>query len=117
MKKIYFARPIHLYNSPQDVRDIKTLQDLGFEVIDPNTKENDTAYKLEGMVVFLRLIQQCDGVAFRSFPDGKISTGVFAEIREAIETDKMVIELPALISTRYLSVNDTREYLKLVGKR
>jgi hypothetical protein len=115
--EIYYARPISLYNTKQDERDIQTLRDLGFDVINPNKEELERWYKKDGMDVFLQAVAQCDALAFRSFLDGGIGSGVYAEIETAIRHEKPVIELPTITSKRVLSVNDTREYLKLLGVR
>lgn len=115
--KVYYARPISLYGTKQEERDKDTLAALGFEIIDPNKAELVERYKTEGMKVYLELVHQADLVAFRAFPDGSIGAGVMKEIREAEERDMPVIELPTILSNRVLSVNDTREYLKLMGHR
>jgi len=69
------------------------------------------------MDVFTAAVKDCDALAFRSFQDGRISAGVKKEIDAAIELGKPVIELPTITSTRILSIDDTREYLKLLGHR
>ena len=66
---IYFSRPISQFNTPQDKRDIETLEAMGFEVVDPNQEHLKERYKVEGMKVFLDLSRSCDAIAFRSFPD------------------------------------------------
>lgn len=115
--KIYYARPINLYNTPQDQRDIETMKSLGFEILNPNKEHLQERYKTEGMEAFLKAVDECDCLAFRSFPDLTISAGVKKEIDKAIEMGKSVIELPTITSNRVLSVDDTREYLKLLGHR
>lgn len=115
--KIYYARPINLYNSPQDGRDIELMQQLGFEVLNPNKAELKERYKTEGMDVFLQAVTDCDALAFRSFPDLSISAGVKKEIDRAIELGKPIIELPTITVKRVLSVDDTREYLRCIGVR
>lgn len=115
--KIYYARPISLYNTPQDQRDLDQLALMGFEVVNPNKEELHKRYQVEGMGVFLEAVKDCDSLAFRSFPDSKISAGVYKEIKQAEEIGKPVIELPTITSSRVLSVEDTREYLKLLGAR
>ena len=90
---------------------------MGFEIVNPNKQELQERYKAEGMDVFLAAVTECDAIAFRSFPDGKISAGVKKEIDKAIELNKVVIELPTVTETRVLSVDDTRAYLKLIGHR
>lgn len=39
MKKVYYAHSLHLYNTPQEKRDIELLEKLGFEVLNPNQPE------------------------------------------------------------------------------
>lgn len=116
MKKIYYARPINLYGTNQDKRDIELIESIGFELVNPNKEELQKRYSKEGMDVFLAVITECDGLAFRAFPDGKISAGVQKEILKALELKKIVFELPTITSHRVLSVDDTREYLKLLGR-
>lgn len=115
--KIYYARPISLYNTVQEQRDLELLTFLFLDVLNPNKEELKRRYDIEGMEVFTQAVSDCDALAFRSFPDGKISAGVKKEIDKAIELNKPVIELPSITSNRILSVDDTREYLKLLGHR
>lgn len=115
--KIYYARPISLYNTKQDIRDIELLSRLGFDVVNPNKETLQERYKTEGMDAFLQAVNDCDALAFRSFQDGKISAGVKKEIDKANELLMPVIELPTITMSRVLSVDDTREYLKLLGNR
>jgi len=115
--RIYYAHPLDIYGTPQEKRDVGTLSALGFEVVNPNAPEHDQGYKTGGMDYFVKLCVQCDGVAFRAFPDGRIPAGVQKEIATFAEAKKPVIELPAAISTRTLSVEATREYLTLLGQR
>jgi hypothetical protein len=115
--KIYYARPISLYNTKQEERDLKLLTDLGFEILNPNKEELQKRYKAEGMDVFIAAVKDCDALAFRSFQDSKISAGVKKEIDAALELNKPVIELPTITIQRVLSVEDTRTYLSLIGYR
>ena len=115
--KIYLARPINLYDTPQDKRDIELLEKLGFEILNPNKEELQKRYKEEGMDVFLEAMKESTALAFRSFPDGKISAGVKKEIDKAIEMEIPIIELPTITSIRVLSVEDTRAYLGYLGQR
>lgn len=115
--KIYFARPISLYGTKQDIRDIETLKTFGFEVIDPNTENLQERYNTAGMIVFEEVVAKCDCLAFRSFQDGKIGAGMVKEINIARQLNKPIIELPTITSHRELSVDDTRTYLQLLGYR
>lgn len=111
--KVYFARPISAYGNLQDQRDLQLLNDLGFEVVNPNKKALEKEYKSRGIDTYLDLVVECDLVVFRSFVDGNISAGVYKEITCGVP----VLELPNITSRRALSVEDTREYLKLLGNR
>ena len=93
------------------------LTKLFGDVVNPDKEELQKRYDIEGMDVFLAAVSDCDAVAFRSFPDGKISAGVKKEIDKAIELGKPVIELPTITETRVLSVEDTRSYLSYLGYR
>lgn len=115
--KVYFARPINLYNTPQDLRDLELIKNLGFEAVNPNKEELQERYKTEGMDVFLQAVKDCDALFYRSFPNLKISAGVQKEIDKAIEQNKIILELPTLTEDRILSVEDTRNYLKYNGFR
>lgn len=116
-KKCYYAHCIGIYNTLQEKRDIETLTGLGFEVVNPNSKECSEGYKLEGMKYFERFPKECDLVAFRSLPDGRIPAGVGKEIRGFQNENKSVIELPSCLVKRIISVEETREYLCEIGKR
>jgi hypothetical protein len=115
--KIYYARPINLYKTNQDVRDIESLKSLFQDVVNPDKEELQKRYEKDGMDAFLAAVSDCDALAFRSFPDGKISAGVKKEIDKALELGKPVIELPTITESRVLSVEDTRSYLKYLGYR
>lgn len=115
--KAYFARPISLYNTKQDLRDLEILQKLGFDVVNPNKEELYKKYEKEGMSVFLECLKDCDIIVFRSFQDNKISAGVFKEIQEGASQGKIILELPTITSNRILSVDDTRLYLQYLGHR
>ena len=116
--KVYYARPISLYNTKQEERDVAMLDAMGgWELVNPNKQELQERYQKEGMDVFLQAMEDCDGVVFRAFQDGKISAGVKKEIDYAIQMGKFVMELPTITSKRVLSVEDTRSYLSLLGCR
>jgi len=120
--KVYYARPISLYGTKQEERDIKLINSIRdgnvwWQLVNPNKEELQERYKTEGMDVFFEAMKDCDGLVFRSFQDGKISAGVKKEIDKALEMGKFVFELPTITSKRVLTVDDTREYLKLIGNR
>ena len=117
MLKVYYAHCTSIYNTAQEERDIETLRSLGFKVVNPNAEGNTENYKKYGMKHFLAMALDCDVIAFRALPDGRIPAGVAKEVRAMLLHDKPVIELPSRISGRGISVDETREYLKEIGQR
>ena len=115
--KCYYARPISIYGTKQDERNIAMLKKAGFDILDPNQDEHQERYKTEGMELFTNLVKECDMLAFASFPCLSIPAGVKKEIDTAYEIGLPVFEIPTILSGRILSVEDTREYLKLTGIR
>jgi hypothetical protein len=118
--KLYYAHPISMYNSHQERRDLQLLAQMGFEVLNPNQPEHSEAYIKGGrqFSYFLQLVDTCDGVAFRGFPDGSIPSGVWQEVdRAKTMGNKPVIELPSGVARRALSHVETIEYLQQVGAR
>ena len=118
MKKIYYAHCINLYGTPQEKRDIATLQSLGFEVVNPNSPECSEGYKRDGMDYFKRFAKECDAIAFRATtPWSRIPAGVATEILFFKQAGKPIIELPGGIPARTMSVDETRGYLEESGWR
>ena len=123
---VYYAHFMGIYNTPQEERDIATLEALGFNVINPNTPgiqvEVDTALKQESYMdmfntVFFSRVRECEVFAFRALPDGRIPGGVALEMEYAKDKNKLIIELPSGFHSRKMGKDDTREYLKEIGQR
>jgi hypothetical protein len=116
---IYYAHPMNLYGTPQEERDIALLVSLGFEVLNPA----DPEYTLEAeqyrnkMAYFKTLVSQCDALAFRACPDGRITCGVAQEIDEMLGLGLPVFELPRSIKARTMTIPQTLEYLTEIGER
>ena len=131
MKRVYYAHSMHLYGKPQEYRDINTLFDLGFEVVNPSDQlHKDKCDEIrqeypddydkgseEIMKYFMEVVDSCDGVAFRAHIDGKIPSGVGKEVKRAIETHKPIIELPTLYNSKFMEKGETRQYLNYLGER
>jgi hypothetical protein len=146
--KVYYAHCKAIYGTPQEERDIKALESMGFEVLNPNTQiiQNkveeireemtqktraaklrytaiDTAMRVmldPGVAImnyFTELVGSCDALAFRSLPDGAIPSGVAKELKHAQSLGYPIIELPSMVSTRIMDVEQTREYLHEIGER
>jgi hypothetical protein len=111
------------YDSSIEARDVKVLEDLGFEVINPNTPDLQEACnkyinkygRNRVMEYFKEIIFHCDLLAFRSLPEGKILSGVSVEISEAILCDIPVIELPCSLEDRMMHYPETKQYLTEIG--
>ncbi len=117
MIKVYYAHGIYLYGTEQEQRDLALLYHLGLQVFNPNSVECDEGYKHYGMDYFRKPIDECDVLAFRSLPDGRIPGGMAYEIEWAKIGDKPIFELPSNILGRGLDKGETREYLKECGYR
>lgn len=133
--KVYYAHFMGVYNTPQEERDIKTLKELGFEVVNPNQPEiqkeveerldyhrkhgsvNQDPYMLMFDDVFFSRVRKCEVFAFRALPDGRIPGGVAMELKQAQKNNKIIIELPCGTHARSMGKEDTREYLRDIGQR
>lgn len=120
--KIYYAHCIAVYHTPQEARDIETLKRLGFEVVNPSEPWVDEALesipKEDRMAWFEQFADTCDAIAFRGLPNSdSIPSGVAKEIGWFIHRNKPVIELPSMSPCRIMSLEETRNYLREVGKR
>ena len=107
MPKCYYAHPMSIYGTPQETRDIELLESLGFEVVNPSEMSFDD------LDDYCTVAAGCDLVAFRSLPDGSITSGVAEEIK----TSERVIELPSAISRRSLTLEQTIQALMESGQR
>lgn len=114
--KAYYAHSMHLYGSKQEERDISTIQSLGFTVVNPADQIHQ-ARGASAMTYFRQLVRTCQVLIFRALPDGKIGSGVAAEIAQARADNIPVLELPWGETRRVLSVEDTRSYLGELGER
>lgn len=121
-KTVYYAHPMYLYGKPQEKRDVLMLEEMGFEVINPNQEIHQTGYSEyrkgnpeNPMKYFTDLAGSCDVIAFRAFPDGKIGGGVYLEVVENM--DKPHFELPRMIKARGLDHETTVRHLEELGQR
>ena len=126
--KCYYAHCMSIYGTPQENRDVATLKELGFDVVNPNSPEiqakvqemKDNHASSHGIMVwFSNLVETCDALAFRAVPGPGlgIPAGVAKEVDKAIRCNMPVFELPCGIIRRGMSVEETREYLREAGQR
>ena len=128
--KVYYAHCQAIYNTVQEQRDMDMLHKLGFEVVNPsdqvhiaeviNIKKQSSEEQQASaqiMAYFIKIVIECDALAFRAMPDGSIGAGVFEEISMMQRMGKPIFELPSGILRRRLSIEQTREYLRECGQR
>jgi hypothetical protein len=118
-KQIYYAHAIDIYDKPTELRDLELMNLLfgeEYEVFNPNSEYSEAMYALHGMDYFLGIVEKCDVLAFRGYPNGKIPAGVWKEIMHAAEHKTPIIELPCF-SGRQMSVEDTRMFIREIGTR
>jgi hypothetical protein len=108
------------YGSRASKKHVRSLQALGFTVIDPSSKEHSDKIlemKNQGktskdiMDYFVSVVEQCDHLAFRALSDGTISAGVGKEIRVMRKKGGQIIEMPNP-KRKVLSITATRQHLK-----
>lgn len=123
-KVVYYAHPMTTYGSTIEKADIKILEDLGFEVYNPNNPIHQIGCKeyarIHGadkiMEYFTNIIfKNCEAVAFRALPDGRLLSGVAYEVNKSVEHSLPVFELPNSLLSRSMDYPATKEYLTQVG--
>lgn len=116
---VYYAHPISLYNSVQEKQDLQTLAAFCYKVVNPNHPDIEKKYIESGKdwKIFDDLVLGCEVLAYRTLPDGRITSGVWKEIRLALENNIAVIKLPDLESEVVMTKEETYEYLKEKGLR
>lgn len=124
MKQVYYAHCLAIYDTPQEQRDIQTLEKLHLTVYNPNNLKVQQEVKQwkedhmgDPMGYFKNLIDDCDVFAFRALPDGSIPSGIAFKLTYAQEQQKPIIELPSGVSKRIMNYPQTVEYLREAGQR
>lgn len=122
-RKVYLAHPVTDYGTDRQSRAIKTIEDRGWQVENPDQPHHHAAYLEQGMEYFTRLVKTCDGLAFVTFHDGAVGAGVAGEIMSALDeklpvydvsdgSARLVRGLPRLC----LTVSQTRARLTSIRK-
>lgn len=125
--KVYYAHSVHLYGTEQEKKDLELLDSLGFtDIVNPNNPDVQVGIELfkkeygdeiSVMSYFDNILDGVDAIAFRGHVDGTISSGVGYEIKYVQKQSKPVFELPVFIAARWLTREDTKEYLRQLGNR
>lgn len=121
--KCYYAHCMLTYDSSIEQQDIKLLEKIGVDIINPNCEEHRNgctkfAFKYgkdKVMKYFENIVEDCDMIAFRALPDGQIPSGVAVEVLYAKELNLPIIELPCSITKRCQAYPETKEYLTEIG--
>jgi len=110
------------YGSTIEAEDVKLLEKLGFEVLNPSDKKYQDEFKEylknnsdDVMGYFSSLVKSCQLVAFRSLPSGQILSGIGKELETALENKISIIELPCSIESRTLPYKETKRFLIELG--
>jgi hypothetical protein len=111
---VFYSHPVSLYHTKQEEEDLILLNDLfpHYGIINPSEEWHQKGYAKDGMKYFLDIIKaDVDILAFRRFPNGKIGAGVWKEIKQSMEGDILIFELPTIKEEDVLTVAETKEYL------
>ncbi len=121
--KIYYSHPKSYKNSEEGAEDISLLTALGYEVVSPYDPKFSDLWQSEGISFGKVLVEMCGAFAVRPLSTGKISAGAGKELNWAIEAGKLILEMPSAapfdlssLDGRVLSIDDTVEFFKTVGK-
>ena len=99
--KIYYAHCTMLFDTVQETKDLEILENLGFEIVNPNMPYHKKGYEQRGMNYYIEdVLPECDGIAFRALPGGALSAGVSTEVEyflnDAIRNHPYLIYLKKL---------------------
>lgn len=116
---VYYAHAISSYGSSQEGKDVATLSKLFYRVSNPNDPEIEKKYVESGKdwTIFDDLVRKADVLAYRTLPDGRITSGVWKEIEKALELNIPVIELPNFTVAQIMTKEETLQHLKEAGLR
>lgn len=133
--KVYFAHPISMYNTPEEVYLINGLTKMGAEVINPNDPKLEEEYNRRkkedpstAMNVFFEQIEECSKLCAFPTENGKYTAGVQKEILHALKCgipvtmmgrnvkfENIITDLDyfqQMYAEKCMSVEETCEYLK-----
>ena len=93
--RIYFGHPVTTYGSGVEADAISAIEEHFADgvVVNPNGKDHQAAYAIEGMGYFERLAESCEVGAFLSFSDGAWGAGVLREARAMKASGKRIYQV------------------------
>lgn len=133
MKKLYFAHPVNVYNTPLEQRLLRELSIIfpAWEVENPNQPHHQEGYKKwkkdkgNGMLYYFEdVLPKMDGGIGLVFPDEKFGKGVAGELEFLIKAGKLCWEMNqygaflsilSIPQERILSVEETKQRIYLDG--
>jgi hypothetical protein len=126
--KVYFAHQISDYNTEFEKKCLAAIRrhfEIGlnssWEIVNPNDKVHENAYRQIGMSYFRELARQCDICVAVPFKSNRYGMGVFSEIQAMAEQGKNILTVDrddfgvyelAWRSIAPLSVEQTRKRVK-----
>lgn len=93
MKTVYYAHAYCTYGYPCETTEIRTIRRhlKRHKLINPSLHDNPRK-QIEGMAYCLRLVEQCDVLAFSRIMK-KVTCGVGKEVNHALKKGKTVYEI------------------------
>ena len=95
--KIYYAHSMRIYNTKQEEKELKFLNNKFDNVINPNGGMSAS----RSMDPYLREVDSCAGVVCSEF-EKHIGRGVYEEIQHALSKDKRVYRIYRRLGKLYL---------------
>lgn len=119
MKRVYYAHPISMYGTQEEMREISLIEEKFRDVIVVNPAIFEQVPKGDDIMEFyFNLVRDCETVVFKRLL-GKVSAGVGKEVNFALQTGKAVYELnkgqfsQVTQVVEPISVEETRRLLAL----
>ncbi|HUO62022.1 MAG TPA: hypothetical protein VMT96_01040 [Candidatus Bathyarchaeia archaeon] len=118
-KRCYFAHHVTDYDTEREQAAVEAITNHGYIVVNPNSPEDDVAYRERGMEYFVERVQGCDALAFQRFESGEIGAGVAKEIGTAVASGLPIYEVVddvvvSILKGPFLDVAATRCLIKKV---
>lgn len=112
--RIYYACCTAMFRTSVKRHDLESLERIfpKSEIVDPDTRENDSGYRQYGIAWFKPIVESCGVFVFRALPGGGIPAGVAAELSWALDSGATVLEMPEGLRRRVVDRADTDEFIR-----